>query len=134
MLESMKGGFQQFIQGGRARTGPQRLLLAFLYVQQSENAEHSRAMSLQPLMMTHQRLLETLSFNALVAEADHLDERWEFLLLGCMDEAPEATIQTRLREIAHKLATGNDLSDFLILDRQEHSVVFEAPSEAAEPA
>lgn len=120
----MKDCFREFIQGGLARSEPQRLLLAFVYVQHHEGNERGRAMSLKPLMMTHQRLLDTLSFDAIAAEADHLDERWEFLLLGRMDDAPEAMIRQRLRDIADKLAAGDDLSDFLILDRQEHSVVF----------
>ncbi|MCO6442242.1 MAG: hypothetical protein J5I81_14475 [Nitrococcus mobilis] len=119
----MNDHFQDFIQAGLARSVPQWLLLVFLYVEHHEDKGLGRTMSLAPLMMTHQRLLHALSFDALVAEADHLDDRWEFLLLGCMDDAPEATVCKRLREIAHQLASGADLSDFLIFDRQQHPIV-----------
>ncbi|WP_040661633.1 hypothetical protein [Nitrococcus mobilis] len=119
----MNDHFQDFIQTGLARSAPQWLLLVFLYVEHHEDNGHGRTLSLTPLMMTHQRLLQALSFDAVVAEADHLDDRWEFLLLGCMDDAPEARVRERLREIARQLATGADLSDFLILDRQEHPIV-----------
>lgn len=122
----MNDHFQDFIRDGLTHAVPQWLLLVFLYVEHREGNGHGRTMSLTPLMMTHQRLLHALSFNAIVAEADHLDDRWEFLLLGCMDDAPETTIRKQLRAIARKLAAGDDLADFLILDRQEHPVVIEA--------
>ncbi len=120
---NMTDHFQDFIQAGLARPVPQWLLLAFLYVEHHKDKEHGQMMSLKPLMMTHQRLPHVLSFDALVAEADHLDDRWEFLLLSRMDDAPEAAVCERLREIARQLATGADLSDFLIFDRQQHPVV-----------
>ena len=123
----MNDHFQDFIQNGLTRAMPQWLLLIFLYVEHHEGNGHGRTMSLTPLMMTHQRLLQALTFDALVAEADHLDDRWEFLLLSCMDDAPETAIREELREIARKLAVGDDLSDFLILDRQEHPIVIESP-------
>lgn len=122
----MNDHFQDFIQAGLTHPVPRWLLLVFLYVEHHEGNGHGRTMSLTPLMMTHQRLLHALSFDAIVAEADHLDDRWEFLLLGCLDDAPEAMIREQLRGIARKLAAGDDLSDFLILDRQEHPVVIEA--------
>lgn len=122
----MNQRFREFIQEGLARPVPQWLLLVFLYVEHRQGNGDGRTMSLTPLMMTHQRLQSVQSYDALVAEADHLDDRWEFLLLESMDDAPEATVREQLRGIARKLATGDDLSDYLILDRQEHVIVIEA--------
>lgn len=121
----MNQRFRNFIQEGLARPVPQWLLLVFLYVEHRQGNGDGRTMSLTPLMMTHLRLQSVQSFDAIVAEADHLDDRWEFLLLASMDDAPEATVREQLRAIARKLATGDDLSGYLILDRQEHTVVIE---------
>ncbi len=126
-------GFETAIAAALAAQPQQRLLLLFVRAVPAEPhaAYHFAGARLQPLVSLDKVLTKELCFAELAAEADSIDDRWDFVLIaglskhdGSLPSSREA--QDRLHQRTEAALVDGDFSRFLALDRNERPLVLRA--------
>ncbi len=123
--------FTELLKAAAEQDEPQRLLLLFAKAEaESENKKKEQSGLLSPVMCVDKLPEEIASFAALVEEADSISKEWDFILTaglaGQNGEAPSADdAEPYLNQMANALASGQDLSQYVIFDRQENPVMIQ---------
>lgn len=129
MIENFNDLLAQSTQQGDA----QRLLLLFAatdVVKKTKKRDEKKG-TLSPVMCVDKLPSEIESFQALVAEADSITPNWDMLLIAGLSgegDTPPTTEEAEpyLNKMANDLSSGQDLSRYVIFDRQENPIVIQA--------
>ena len=110
---------------------PQRLLFLFAKADQEEAADRGRRGTISPVMVVDKLLEEITNFEKLITEADMLTKEWNFIFIGALSgqngTSPSAAdAQPHLDEMTKSLETGQGLSRYMLLDREDKVISLRA--------
>lgn len=122
--------FSELLTATAQQAQPQRLLFLFAKATALENTVKTQHKSgtIDPVMCVDKLPEDIASFDALVAEADTITNKWDFVFIGCLDGTnglPPSTedAQPYLSIMSNNLATGKDISKYIVLDREQRQVI-----------
>lgn len=124
----MLRNFQDLLDMAGMQDEPQRLLLVLAKTDsETINGSSQRTGTISPVICNDKLPSEIESFAALVAEADEVTQDWDLILIASLDgergQAPSSEqAQVHLNKMVSDVQNGQDLSRYLILDRQEQVV------------
>lgn len=128
----MVSNFQSLISAAKQQPQPQRLLFLFAKAE-TEGAGKSNQQrgTLSPLMCVDKLPEELSSFAALSDEADSISPDWDFMLAaglsGQNGKAPSTEdAEPFLNQMVNNLTSGQDLSRYVIFDRNDNPVLIQA--------
>ena len=126
--------FSDLLEMAVSQEEPQRLLFLFAMAEGgSSNPKKQRKQqrgTISPVMCVDKLPDEVESFEALVKEADNISQDWNFILIaGLAGENGKAPTTEEadpyLNQMANGLTMGEDLSRYLIFDRNENPIVMQ---------
>lgn len=115
--------FNELLIAARREPVPQRFLFLFAKATALKNDIKSRHSSgtITPIMCVDKTAEELTSLAALIKEADAITDKWDFVFIGCL--GAHADMEPHLNKMSNDVANGNDLSRYVILDRQERPII-----------
>lgn len=122
--------FEDLLNQARNHSDPQLILFVFAKATSQSEAkglDHHRG-TIEPLMCVDKLTSELSTFESLVKEADGHKSDWNFIfvstLTGKNNKIPEPEkVDTYFRQITNAIAMGEDLSKYIIWDRNENPVL-----------
>ncbi len=124
----MSSNFLKMVAAAQAQDQPQRLLI-MLAKSEIETDDKDKGMSgtITPVICVDKTPDEITTFEDFVAEADSINSDWDMLfiagLAGENDQMPTPEeADPILNKMVNDLMTGQDLSRYLVLDRNEDPV------------
>jgi len=127
----MLRNFKDLIDMAHAQDEPQRLLLILAKTDgKGSNGQSQMTGTISPVVCADKLPDEIESFEALVAEADEITRDWDMILFaglsGAGGQPPTSEeAQPHLDKMVNDVQSGQDLSRYLILDRNEHIVTMQ---------
>lgn len=121
--------FQDLITKANLEKQPQRLLFLFAKANSMMGeAKSYHSGTIDPVMCVDKLPSELTSFSDFIEEADGITKEWDFILVstfpGINGVAPtSADADPYLQSMSNSLANGADLSQFLIWDREEQTII-----------
>lgn len=115
--------FSDLISYAATEPTPQQFLFLFAKADSKPNSfktSHSSG-TISPVMCVDKSINELSTFKALVNEADQITEKWDFIFIGCLNATMDA--EPHLTKMSNDVASGNDLSRYVILDREERPII-----------
>ncbi len=102
---------------------PQRFLFLFAKATSLKNGvkSHHNSGTIAPVMCVDKTVDELTTLSALVKEADSISDKWDFVFIGCL--GAHIDVEAHLTKMSNDVANGNDLSRYIILDRQERPII-----------
>jgi len=128
----MVSNFQSLINAAKQQAQPQRLLFLFAKAESEEKATSKQQRgTLSPLMCVDKLPEELSSFSAFKDEADDISPDWDFMLAvglsGQNGQAPSSDdAEPFLNQMVSNLTAGQDLSQYVIFDREDNPVMIQA--------
>tara|TARA_R110001592_G_scaffold324870_3_gene604608 strand:+ start:272 stop:661 length:390 start_codon:yes stop_codon:yes gene_type:complete len=128
----MVSNFQSLITAAKQQSQPQRLLFLFAKAETEDtkqsNQQHG---TISPLMCVDKLPEELTTFAAFSDEADDISPDWDFMLAvglsGQNGEAPSSDdAEPFLNQMISNLTAGQDLSQYVIFDREDNPVLIQA--------
>ncbi|MCV6609269.1 MAG: ribonucleotide reductase subunit alpha [Amphritea sp.] len=126
--------FSDLLEMAQSQDQPQRLLMLFALAEGgSSNPKKQRKKqhgTIAPVMCVDKLPEEVESFSALVAEADQISSDWNFVIIAGLSGENGVAPTTEdadpyLNQMANGLTMGEDLSRYLIFDREENPIVMQ---------
>ena len=126
--------FSDLLEMAVSQDEPQRLLFLFAMAEGgSSNPKKQRKQqrgTISPVMCVDKLPDEIESFEALIKEADNISQDWNFILIaGLAGENGKAPTTEEadpyLNQMANGLTMGEDLSRYIIFDREENPIVMQ---------
>jgi hypothetical protein len=127
----MLRNFQDLLDMANAQDEPQRLLLVLAKTQPvGTNGQSQQTGTIAPVICTDKLPSEIDRFATLVSEADAVTEDWDMVLVASLEgvdgRAPTSEeAEPHLDKMVNDVLTGQDLSRYLILDRDEQIVTMQ---------
>ena len=124
----MHSNFQKLIGAAQNQAQPQRLLFLLAKAERNNNPKKSTAKgAITPVMCVDKLPEELTTFADFVAEADGIDTSWNMILIAGLNgengQAPTTDeAEPLLNKMANDVMQGQDLSRYLILDREENQI------------
>ena len=125
--------FTDLLQQATEQPNAQRLLFLFAesQVTKKSNKREQKKGTLTPVMCVDKLPQDLTSFQALVAEADTMSKDWNMVFIAGLNgdgDVPPTTDEAGpyLNQMTNNLASGQDLSGYLVFDRAENLIVIEA--------
>lgn len=126
----MISNFQQLLTVATEQEQPQRMLLLFAKAEGKKSKKKSKKQNgtISPVMCVDKLPEEIASFEALVKEADSVSKDWDFVICAGLSGQNGVTPTTEdadpyLNQMTNHLASGADLSQYVIFDRDDSPVV-----------
>lgn len=115
--------FADLITAAKNEPSPQLFLFLFAKAESKKNAFKTRHSSgtIVPVMCVDKPTEELSTFKDLIDEADRITKQWDFIFIGCLNAALDA--EPHLTKMSNDVASGNDLSRYVILDREERPII-----------
>ncbi len=116
----------------QAKNEPQKQQLLFLFAQATNMFEGEQknynSGTINPVICVDKNPEELTSFAELVEEADSFTKGWNFILVSSISGkngvAPTAEeIDQSLKQMSNGIASGEDLSNFVVWNRKEESIL-----------
>ncbi len=126
--------FSDLLEMAQSQDQPQRLLMLFALAEGgSSNPKKQRKKqhgTIAPVMCVDKLPEEVGSFAELVAEADQISRGWNFVIIAGLSGENGVAPTTEdadpyLNQMANGLTMGEDLSRYLIFDREENPIVMQ---------
>lgn len=112
---------------------PQRLLFLFAQTEQKNHkkSKHHKRGTITPTMCVDKLPAQLGTFSDLVAEADNISKKWDFVFIaglsGSEGQAPsEDDAEPYLNKMTNDVASGADLSRYVVFDRNEEAIDMQA--------
>lgn len=124
--------FKSLIDAALSQPQPQRLLFLFAKAETESNDQNEQQRgTLTPLMCVDKLPSELASFETFSHEADDISKDWDFMiavgLSGQNGKAPTSDdAEPFLNQMVDNLTSGQDLSAYVIFDRQGDPVLIQA--------
>lgn len=115
--------FSDLIEAAKNQPQDQRFLFLFAKAEAKRNAfktNHSSG-TITPVMCVDKKTEELTTLKALMAEADTITNQWDFIFIGCLNATADP--EPHLTKMSNDVASGNDLSRYVILDRDEKPII-----------
>ena len=115
--------FSDLLSVARNEPHPQLFLFLFAKAEVKKNAfktSHSSG-TIMPVMCVDKPTEELSTFKDLIEEADKISTQWDFIFIGCLNASLDA--EAHLTKMSNDVAKGNDLSRYVILDRNEKPII-----------
>jgi hypothetical protein len=129
--------YESLLAAAREQEDPQRLLFTFLkaFLPKDPTQEEARRFAegqggqLKPVMCVDKGTGELSNFADLVIESEKMDKEWDMVLVACLagnkDGPPsDSDVDKALKMMSDTVANGEDLSRYLIFDREGQPVQF----------
>lgn len=119
--------FHQLLASANSQSQAQRLLFLFAKIDESEEKDSQTRGTISPVMCVDKLPTELSDFETLVAEADSVAPGWDFVFIsglsGENNKAPSTDdAEPYLNKMTNDVASGQDLSRYMILDRQQQQI------------
>ncbi len=106
---------------------PQRLLFLFAKAQNEAKTKNKQSGTISPVMCVDKLPEEMTSFKDFIKEADAINKDWNFIIIAGLNGTNGQTptpedAETHLNNMTKMLASGQNLSQFVIFDRDENPV------------
>jgi len=124
----MSSNFKKMVDAAEAQDQPQRLLIMLAKSEiETDDKEKGMAGTITPVICVDKTPDEITTFKDFVAEADSINPDWDMMfiagLAGENDEMPTPEeADPILNKMVNDLMSGQDLSRYLVLDRNEDPV------------
>jgi hypothetical protein len=128
----MVTNFQSLISAARQQSQPQRLLFLFAKAEtEKEGKSDTQRGTLSPLMCVDKLPEELTTFAEFSDEADSISPDWDFMLAaglsGNNGKPPSSEdAEAFLNQMVDNLTSGQDLSRYVIFDRNDNPVLIQA--------
>lgn len=128
----MVSNFQSLISAAKQQPQPQRLLFLFAKAETEASGKSKQQRgTLSPLMCVDKLPEELSNFSAFSDEADSISPDWDFMLAaglsGQNGKAPSSEeAEPFLNQMVSNLTSGQDLSRYVIFDRNDNPVLIQA--------
>jgi hypothetical protein len=132
----MISNFKQLLQIAREQDQPQRLLFLFAKAESSAPKKKQKKSkdqhgTITPVMCVDKLPDDLDTYQALIAEADQINKEWDFVLIAGLSGKNGIAPTTEeadpyLNQMTNHLASGQDLSQYVIFDREGSPVVIQA--------
>jgi hypothetical protein len=124
--------FDDLLEQANQQTDAQRLLFLFAasdVVKKAKKRDEKKG-SLSPVMCVDKLPAEVDSFKALAGEADGISQDWDMVLIAALSGEGATAPTTEeaepfLNKMANDLSSGQDLSRYVIFDREENPIVIQ---------
>jgi hypothetical protein len=121
--------FKDLLSKTAEQTEPQRLMFLFANAE-AKNAKKSKKHqqgTITPVMCVDKLAEELSTFADLVNEADSIEKQWNFVFIASLsgeNGQPPTTEQAEpyLNQMANDVESGNNVSRYIILDRNEQPI------------
>ncbi len=123
--------FQSLIIAAKQQSEPQRLLFLFAKIEPEDSKEANQdGGMISPLMCVDKLPEELTTFASFRDEADDISPEWDLMisigLAGTNGEAPSSEdAEEFLNQMVSDVSDGEDLSQYIILDRNDNPVLIE---------
>ena len=125
--------FAQLLQASTEQDQPQRLLFLFAKAESSKKKKSKKQQNgaISPVMCVDKLPEDIESFQSLVKEADEISKEWDFVIIAGLSGQNGVTPSTEdadpyLNQMTNHLASGGDLSQYVIFDREDSPVIVSA--------
>ncbi len=122
--------FEELLNKAKNEPRPLRILILFAKATNMfEGGQQSYSSgTIEPIMCVDKRPEELTTFKALVEEADSHTKKWNFILVSSLSgtnntEPTDKEVDSALHKMSNGLASGEDLSQYIVWNRQEELVV-----------
>lgn len=124
--------FDDLLEQANQQTDAQRLLFLFAasdVVKKAKKRDEKKG-TLSPVMCVDKLPAEVDSFKALAGEADGISQDWDMVLIAALSGEGATAPTTEeaepfLNKMANDLSSGQDLSRYVIFDREENPIVIQ---------
>lgn len=121
--------FSDLLDMAGKQTEPQKLLFLFAQVDEKnpkKSKKHKKG-TITPVMCVDKSPEHLSTFENLIEEADSISKEWDFIFIaglsGQNGEAPsEQDAEMYLNKMTNDVASGADLSRYVVLNRQEEAM------------
>ncbi|WP_444995324.1 ribonucleotide reductase subunit alpha [Aliikangiella sp. IMCC44359] len=124
----MSSNFNNMLNAAKAQPEPQRLLFMLALSERTNKAKKSRAQgTITPVMCVDKIPDELSDITAFIEEADSINSQWDMIFIAGMNgengqpPSPEEA-EPLLNKMVNDLVSGQDLSRYLILNREDDMV------------
>ncbi len=120
--------FTQLLNTAKAQAEPQRLLFLIAKTESTTKSKNDRHRgTVSPVMCVDKLPEELTDFKHFTREADRITKDWDLILIagisGENGQAPDTdSVEPVLNKMANDLMQGQELSRYLILDRNENRI------------
>lgn len=124
----MKSVFNDLLEMTRQQPEPQRLLFLFAQTEDTKGKiKKHQSGSISPVMCVDKLPQELTDFSSLKSEADSVSKNWDFIFIaglsGSNGEAPSSDdAEPYLNKMTNDLANGQDLSRYVVINRDEQAI------------
>lgn len=124
----MKSVFKDLLDMTNEQPEPQRLLFLFAKTEDTKGkAKKHQSGNITPVMCVDKLPAELSDFSSLRDEADSVNKEWNFIFIaglsGSNGTAPSSDdAEPYLNKMTNDLANGQDLSRYVIIDRNEEPI------------
>jgi len=133
---TMISKFSDLLDMATTQDEPQRLLFLFAQADGNNSAKSNKKKNkaqkgtITPVMCVDKLPQEIDSFDSLVSEADDINADWNFILVaglsGKNGQAPSSDdADPYLNQMVNGLASGEDLSRYIIFDREQNPIMMQ---------
>ncbi len=124
----MSSSFKKMIQAAEAQDQPQRLLIMLAKSEvETDDKEEGMSGTISPVICVDKTPDEITTFEDFVSEADKINPDWDMLFIAGLTGENNQMPTTEeadpvLNKMVNDLMSGQDLSNYLVLDRNEDPV------------
>jgi len=123
----MNSPFAKVLASAQEQSAPQRLLFMLAQSETTSKADSQAQGTISPLMCVDKLPEELSNFKDFVAEADTVSQDWNMIFIAAMPGENGITPSSEdaepvLNMMVNDLVSGQDLSRYLILDRDEQQI------------
>lgn len=126
--------FKQLLDVAAEQDQPQRMLFLFAKAESNKPKKKSKKQqrgAISPVMCVDKLPEDIESFQSLMEEADSVSKEWDFVIIAGLSGQNGIAPTTEdadpyLNQMTNHLASGGDLSQYVIFDREDNPVVVSA--------
>ncbi len=127
----MISNFSELLIMASEQEQPQRLLMLFAKSQSKSGKHNQNSGTIFPVICVDKLPADIASFDSLVAEADSINNDWNFIIVAGLNGqnglAPTSEdADPHLNNMTNALASGQDMSQYVIFDRNQNPVSIQA--------
>jgi hypothetical protein len=122
--------FAELLKEAAQQDQPQRMLFLFIKSEAKKNKNKHKTGTLTPLMCVDKLPEDIKDFASFSKEADSISKDWDMMMIAGLNgengkPPSEDDAEPYLNQMANNVSDGNDISNYVIFDRDEKPVVMQ---------
>lgn len=122
--------FQELLNEANKLEQPQRLLFLFAKADAKKKKTKHKTGTITPIMCVDKLPGELSDFASFAKEADNISNEWDMMMIAGLNgqngTAPTTDeAEPYLNQMANNVSDGQDLSNYVIFDREENPIVMQ---------